>query len=123
MIASIGTTFVATTEHNVAQMSRQIVHLQNRLYASEQRASVAEQGERNLEEEITALCLLHIGSANFQIVVASKTKILGETMVVVYEEMVNLHHTIVPIVAIQTHSKERVSMLKEAMTALDKIHE
>jgi len=44
-------------------------------------------------------------------------------MVVVYEEMEKLHHTIAPIVVIKTHSKERVAMLKEAMTNLDRIHE
>ena len=44
-------------------------------------------------------------------------------MAVVYEEMEKQHHTIAPIVTIQTHSKERVAMLKEAMTTLDKIHE
>lgn len=44
-------------------------------------------------------------------------------MAIVYEEMAKLHHTIAPIVAIQTHSKERVAMLKEVMIALDKIHE
>ena len=69
------------------------------------------------------LHLLHTGSADFQAVVASETEILGETMAIVYEEMEKLHHTIAPIVTIQTHSKERVAMLKEAMTALDKIHE
>lgn len=104
-------------------MSKHIVDFQNRLYASEQRASVSEQGKRNLEEEIATLNMLHTGSADFQMVVASEIEILGETMAVVYEEMEKLHHTIAPIVAIQTHSKERVSMLKEAMTALDKIHE
>jgi len=44
-------------------------------------------------------------------------------MAVVYEEIEKLHHTIEPIVTIQTHSKERVAMLKEAVTTLDKIHE
>lgn len=44
MIAYSGTTFVAATKQNVARMSRQIVYLQKRLYASEQRASIVEQG-------------------------------------------------------------------------------
>lgn len=76
-----------------------------------------------MEEEIATLHLLHIGSADFQAVVTSEIEILGETTAVVYEEMEKMHHTIAPTVAIQTHSKERVSMLKEAMTTLDKIHE
>jgi len=96
--------------------------LQNKLYTSEQRASITEQGKRNLEEESVTLCLLHIGS-DFQTVIALETEILRETMAIVYEEMAKLHHTIAPIVAIQTHSKERVAMLKEVMIALDKIHE
>lgn len=123
MIAYASTTFIATTEHNVDEMNQQTVDLQNRLYASEQRASVAKQGKRNLEEEIMTLHLLHTGSTNFQTIVESEAEILGETMTIVYEEMENPHHTIAPIVAIQTHTKERFAMLKETMTALDKIHE
>ena len=40
MIASAKTTFVVAIEHNVARMSKQIVDLQNRLYASEKRATI-----------------------------------------------------------------------------------
>lgn len=100
MIAFASTTFVAATKHNIAWMSKQILDLQNRLYASEQRSTVAEQGKRKMEEENATLHLLHTGSVDFEAVVASKTEILGETMVVVYEEMAKLHHTIAPIVTI-----------------------
>lgn len=44
-------------------------------------------------------------------------------MVVVYKEMSKLHHIVASMMAIQAHTKERVSMLKEAMTTLDRIHE
>jgi len=40
MIAFIRTDFVATTKHNIASMSKQIVDLQNRIYASEKRATI-----------------------------------------------------------------------------------
>lgn len=86
-------------------MSKQIVDLQNRLYTSEQRATVTKKGKRRMEEENVIVCLLHRGSVKFQAVVAIETKILGETMAVVYEEMEKLHHTIAPIVTIQNHSK------------------
>lgn len=123
MIASAGTTFMVVIEHNVAWMSKQIVDLQNRIYASKKRATIAEQGKKMMEEENAKLCLLHTRLAKFQAVVTLETKILGETMEVVYEEMKKLHHTIEPIVTIQNHSKERVAILKEAMIVLDKIHE
>lgn len=76
-----------------------------------------------MEEENATLCLLHTSSTELQVVIATETKTLGKTMAVVYEEMEKLHHTIPPIVVIQTHSKERVAMLKETMTSLDRIHE
>lgn len=44
-------------------------------------------------------------------------------MAITYEEMSKLHHTIDLIVFVQAHTKEWVAMLKEAMTALDRIHE
>jgi len=44
-------------------------------------------------------------------------------MAVVYKEMSKLHDTVAPFMAIQSHTKERVAMLKEAMNALDRIHE
>lgn len=42
-------------------------------------------------------------------------------MVVLYEEMAKMHHNMAPNVTIQTHSKEMVSMLRDAMTTLGKI--
>jgi len=44
-------------------------------------------------------------------------------MVVVYEEMSKLHHTMAPILAIHANMKEKSSMLKEVVIALDNIHE
>jgi len=40
-----------------------------------------------MEEEIATLHLLHTLLVEFQVAVASEIDILGETMVVVYEEM------------------------------------
>lgn len=59
MIASVRTTFIAATKHNVAQMSKHIVDLQNRLYTYERKASSAEQERRREEEENIALRLVH----------------------------------------------------------------
>jgi len=47
---------------------------------------------------------------------------LVEAMVVVYEEISKMHHIVAPMVIIQVHTKERVAILKEAMTTLYKIH-
>lgn len=104
-------------------MSKQIVDLKNRLYTSDKRATMEKQKKKRMEDEKMTLHLLHTSSKKFQSVITSEIKTVRETMAVVYEVMEKLHHTIAPIVAIQTHTKERVSMFKEAMTALDRIHE
>jgi len=57
MIASAGTTFMASIEHNVAWMSKQIVNLKNKLYESEQRDTVKKQGKRRMDEENVTLHL------------------------------------------------------------------
>lgn len=55
MITSVGTTFVTTIEHNVARMSKQIVDLQNRLYAPEQKAARAEQEKKGRGRKFNSL--------------------------------------------------------------------
>ena len=55
MIASIGTAFAVATEENVTRMSREIISLQNRLRAAEQREKKAEQERSALKEEVQQL--------------------------------------------------------------------
>ena len=55
MIASAGTAFAAATEENVTRMSREIVSLQNRLQAAEQREKRAEQEKAELQAEVQQL--------------------------------------------------------------------
>jgi len=100
-----------------------MMDLQNRHYAVELRATIAEQERNKLEEDNVTLHLVHLSATKFQAIIEVETKTLGEAMEMVYEEMSKLHHTVAPIMAIQAHTKERVAMLKEAMIALDKIHE
>jgi len=47
---------------------------------------------------------------------------LCEAMDMVYEDISKLHHTVAPILTIQTHTKERVAMLKEVITTPNSIH-
>lgn len=55
--------------------------------------------------------------------IKGEVEVLGEAMAMVYKEMSKLHYTLAPILAIQAHTKERDAMLKEAVIALDRIHE
>lgn len=68
------------------------------------------------------LCLVHISVGEFRPTIEVEMETLVEAMVVVYEEISKMHHIVAPMVIIQVHTKERVAILKEAMTTLYKIH-
>lgn len=76
-----------------------------------------------MDEENVALRLVHSSTTEFQATIEVEKKTMGEAIIVVYEEMCKLHDKIAPIVAIKGHTKERIAMLKEVMTALVRIHE
>jgi len=93
------------------------------LYSFEIRVTVVEQEKRKVEEENMALYLVHMSVVEFQVAIDVEIKTPWEAMVVDYEEMSKLHHTVATIMTIQAHTKVRVTMLKGAMTTFDKIHE
>ena len=70
-----------------------------------------------------ALSLVHMTATEFQAEIGVELNTQREAMVVDYEEMSKLYHTVAPIMTIQAHTKVRVAILKEAMTTFDKIHE
>jgi len=76
-----------------------------------------------VEEENMALYLVHMTATEFQAEIGVELNTQREAMVVDYEEMSKLYHTVAPIMTIQAHTKVRVAILKEAMTTFDKIHE
>jgi len=115
--------FLTTTELNVGRMSKHIVELEGKLYASEQRAAREEEDSKKLEEENTFLCLAHSSTKELQSSIKEEVETLKESMVVVYEEMMKLHKILSPFLDIQNGMKEKNAILKKATTAINNIHE
>lgn len=67
--------------------------------------------------------MIHSNTKELQAAIKDEAETFGGAMSMVYEEMSKLHHTVAPILAIQTNTKERYAMLKEVITTLDNIHE
>lgn len=95
MIALSRTTFVTVTELNVGKINKQIAKLQGKLYASEQRDSIAED-RRRLEEWNIALILAHSSTKGLQAPIKEEVETLRGAMEVFYEEMLKLHHIMSP---------------------------
>lgn len=57
-----------------------------------------------MEEENAALRLLYTSATKSQATIEVETDTLGKAMVVIYEEMSKLHHTVALILAIQAHT-------------------
>ena len=70
-----------------------------------------------------ALFLVHSSTKELQDAIKDEAETLSGSMVMVHEEMSKPHHTIAPILAIQTNTKERYAMLKEVVAALHNMHE
>ena len=55
--------------------------------------------------------------------IMEEVETLRGAMEMVYEEMMNLHHKVASIIAIQTYTRENYSIMKEFISTLDNIHE
>lgn len=123
MIISAETAFVTTIELNMGRMSKKIADIQGKLYDFEERVVKVEEHMKILEEENKSLCPTHSRKKELQAFINEEVETLDEVMVVIYEEMLMLHHTIYYFLTIQTDPKEKTTMLKQVIRVINNIHE
>ena len=107
MIASAGTAFVAATEENVTRMSREIVSLQNRLHAAEQREKIAEQEKAELQAEVQQLRNQALPVNEVSLAIFKECEVLEVTMRQVYGEMFTIKQTVAPLARARAETRQR----------------
>jgi len=58
-----------------------------------------------------------------QSTIKGEAETLREAMEMVYKETSKLHHIVAPILTIQAHIEERVTIMKEVLVDIDSMHE